>query len=137
MIVIAKENIRHNRKEYVANDRIELNEKDAERLVNLGVAFFPEIIHTPSDNEDGENKNLNTDGGNVNSTDDGNNPDTIELTPEQAAAEIEKLFNYNELKDAAKKVGLEFAGNISKANLISLIIEQNKAEAIFDLVEEE
>lgn len=120
-MIITKERIRHNGVEYAVNAKIEdINEKDAERLVNLGVAFYLEVVQVPAD-DGGENKD----------------PNQVDLTPEEAAEELDKLFDYAELKEAAKTVELEFAGNISKANLIALILEQNKAEEIFDLVEED
>jgi hypothetical protein len=135
-MIITKERIRHNGVEYAVNTRIEIiDDKDAERLVKLGVAFFPETIKVPADNGD-----LNpSDDGEFNQDDpnDGDDSDIDVLTPEQAAEELDKLFNYNGLKEAAKTVGLEFAGNISKVNLITLILEQKKAEAVFDLAEEE
>jgi hypothetical protein len=141
-MIITKERIRHNGKHYGVNARIEdISEKDAERLVNLGVAFYPETVQVPSGNDDFDSNNdgeLNqNDSGDFNPNDGEDSNDDIDLTPEQAAEELTKLFDYNGLKEAAKTVGLEFAGNISKANLIALILEQNKAEAVFDLAEED
>lgn len=122
-MIITKECIRHNGKDYAVNARIEdISEKDAERLVNLGVAFYPEIVQVPA-------------GGNLDSNGDGDGDPDV-LTPEEAAKELDKLFDYAELREAAKTVGIGFAGNISKANLIALILEQNKAEEVFDLAEE-
>lgn len=139
-MIITKERIRHNGFEYAENARIEdINDKDAERLVKLGVAFYTETIQMPAGNDDLDSNDageFNQDAGELNPND-GDNCDIDELTPEQAAEELTKLFDYNGLKEAAKTVGLEFAGNISKANLIALILEQNKAEAVFDLAEED
>lgn len=50
---------------------------------------------------------------------------------------LDEEFNATELKEAAKGIGLEFAGNISKENLIKLIIEKGKVEDIIDLEEGE
>ncbi|WP_312908046.1 hypothetical protein [Tissierella praeacuta] len=51
--------------------------------------------------------------------------------------QLDENFNATELKEAAQAVGLEFPGNISKANLIEQIIELKKAEEVLNVEFEE
>lgn len=45
-------------------------------------------------------------------------------------------FEWDELKDEAKSIGLEWKGNISKENLIKLIIESDKQTHFLDQLED-
>lgn len=110
-MIIAKENIRHNGVEYNADQEIlDIENKDAERLVSLGVAFFM------------RQGNLGQDTTNI-------KLDKREL--------LDNTFNATELKEAAHEVGLEFPGNISKVNLIELIISSEKADEVLSVEFEE
>lgn len=122
-MIQANERIIHNGKTYESGTIIEkINKQEAERLVDLGVAFFvsenensESLKESSSDHEDegpGEKDQLNTE-------------------------EELDLIEYSDLKTIAKEVGLDFAGNISKKNLITLIIEEKKVEEVLDLTEDE
>lgn len=50
---------------------------------------------------------------------------------------LDENFNATELKEAAQEVGLEFPGNIKKADLIELIITSEKAEEVLSVEFEE
>jgi hypothetical protein len=107
-MIIAKGKIRHNGVVFDADDEIiDIEEKDAKRLVDLGVAFF---MHqeTPIQNIKLDKKEL-----------------------------LDNAFNATELKEAAREVGLEFPGNISKAKLIELIISTEKADEVLSVEFEE
>lgn len=127
-MIIAKERITHNGVTYEPNSEImDISEKEAERLVRLNVAFFISSFQKSTSGKENNDANLK-----------GNDEeDSIEFTPEEAAKELDELFDYNGLKNASIKVGLEFPKNISKANLIKLIIEQRKVDEVFDLLEDE
>lgn len=51
--------------------------------------------------------------------------------------QLDENFNATELKEAAQEVGLEFPGNIKKADLIDLIIKSEKAEEVLNVEFEE
>lgn len=107
-MIIANGKIRHNGVVYETDDEIlDIDKKEAERLVNLGVAFFIDGA-TPY---------------NVKGVDFG--------------VQLDENFNATELKEAAQEVGLEFPGNISKANLIELIITSEKAQEVLSVEFEE
>lgn len=110
-MIIASGKIKHNGVKYIDGDEIvDITEVDAKRLVDLGVAFF---MHQRSPVQDITKIKL----------------DNREL--------MDNTFNAAELKDAAKEVGLEFPSNISKANLIELILSSNKADEVLAVEFEE
>ena len=110
-MIIAKERIKHNGATYEPNDEIwNIEERDAQRLVDLGVAFFMQESNV---NEDSENSI----------------PDFRGL--------LDSSFKATELKDAAKEIGIEFPGDVTKANLIELIIDMDKVEEIMGVEFEE
>lgn len=118
-VIQAIERIRHNGETYEPGEKInKITEKEAQRLVDLGVAFFI-----------GENYEVEA----------ADKPEEVEPVEDQGINIEEELesIDYSDLKELAKEVGLEFAGNISKKNLIALIIEENKAEDILNLTEVE
>lgn len=118
-MIQAIERIRHNGETYEPGEKInKITEKEAQRLVDLGVAFFI-----------GENYEVEA----------ADKPEEVEPVEDQGINIEEELesIDYSDLKELAKEVGLEFAGNISKKNLIALIIEENKAEDILNLTEVE
>lgn len=49
---------------------------------------------------------------------------------------LELNFEYDELKAGAKEQGLEFKGNISRADLIDLIVKSNKQDYFLDQLED-
>ncbi|MBM7580014.1 DUF7210 family protein [Jeotgalibacillus terrae] len=105
------ETVRHNGKTYVQGDTItDIDEKDAERLIQLKVAAA-----------DGEFK-LNL-----------GEPDPPNDFDQSSFDGIE----YAELKAAAKDAGLEFAGNISHAKLIDLVLESDKTEGVLSQFDDE
>lgn len=107
------EGIRHDGVSYSPDDLIkDIDIKDAERLVELGVALFVEEIEEFEE-------------------------DSIEEV--DLKEEIDKRFNATELKEIAEELEVEFSGNISKIKLIELVIELGKAEEIleFKYIEEE
>lgn len=108
--------VTHDGKTYEPGEVIEkINTDQAQRLVDLGVAFFISE-KTPSNddvppNNDNENK--------------------VDYEGEL------DLLEYNDLKIVAKEVGLDFKGNISKKDLIHLIINEGKADEVLKLTEVE
>ncbi|WP_163538299.1 hypothetical protein [Gracilibacillus sp. YIM 98692] len=116
MSLQTKERVRHNGIVFEPGKTIEeISEKDAKRLIDLGVAFFVSEKEEITENQEenlGEEYSVN-------------------------AEEELHLIEYVDLKTVAKEVGLDFAGNISKKNLIDLIIEEEKVKEILDLTEDE
>ncbi|WP_121614786.1 hypothetical protein [Virgibacillus halodenitrificans] len=106
------EQVTHNGKTYEAGEQLnDVNKKQAQRLVDLGVAFFMgEVSKEPPKNPEHDQEVLKEE------------LDTIE---------------YGDLKEVAKAVELEFPGNISKAKLIDLIISNDKADEVLAFTEEE
>lgn len=108
--------VRHDGETYKPGDIIEqINKQQAQRLVDLGVAFFISG-KLPLPNEGLRN--------------------TEEEIDENYQEEL-NLLEYADLKTVAKEVGLEFKGNISKKDLIDLIINKGKADKILALTEVE
>ncbi len=120
MKVQATTNIRHNGKHYKSGDPItDISDIEAKRLVKLQDAFFigKETVISDIGVADGTEYLLNNGGNPQNSSDEDN----------EAFKAIDEAYeSYIELKNAALEVdGLEFPGNISKKNLINLIIEKD------------
>ena len=127
--------VRHNGQTYEPGETIEnIKKNEAQRLVNLGVAFFIGKINLPPDEECQEVSTIKQD-----STDEEHQEDSIDKqdsVDETVNYEEElDLIEYNDLKLVAKEVGLEFKGNISKKNLIKLIIEKRKADEVLAFTE--
>ncbi len=118
MAIELKGNVRHNGKNYLVGETIEKIKKDeAQRLVDLGVAFFTHGI-SPSYGKDV----INLDNvGEIHPVDD-----------EDPAKLLDESYSYEDLKETAAAVGLEFKGNIGKKSLIALIVEQNKVDDFFE-----
>lgn len=115
-----KEDVIHDGESYQAGEDIEIIErKQAQRLVDLGVAVFVGK-RTPSEAEE----NLVED-------------DEEEKKHDVNYKEEINTIGYNDLKLVATEVGMKFKGNISKKDLISLIIKEGKAEEALSLTEEE
>ncbi|MFJ7407128.1 MULTISPECIES: hypothetical protein [unclassified Lysinibacillus] len=109
--------LRHNGKRYCLGDFLAesiLSEKESDRLLKLGVitAAVKEVdVVIP-----------NVEG----STED-------HITEEESIEKILDLnFEPDELKDGAKQQGLDWKGNISKANIIALIVENDKTAFFLD-----
>lgn len=118
-MIQAVERIRHDGKIYEPGEKInKITQKEAKRLVDLGVAFFIGEKDEVDDSKKLEEKAATEDQG---------------INIEE---ELESIDS-NDLKVLAKEVGLEFSKSISKKNLIALIIEKNKAEDILKLTEVE
>jgi len=110
-MIIVKERIRHNGVDYEEDDEIvNIDITEAERLVKLGVAFFMRQGIPLQNIED------------------------IKLDKREL---LDNAFNATELKEAAQEVGLEFPGNISKVNLIELIVSSEKADEVLSVEFEE
>jgi hypothetical protein len=90
---------------------VPLSKEEQTRLVNIGAAEWIEHL----------------------SGDDVKPPQDMEADDINYYQILEDEFDPAELKEAAKEAGIEFAGNISKKNLINLIIEEDKVKDIIDL----
>ncbi|MCM3567856.1 hypothetical protein [Neobacillus mesonae] len=103
------ESVRHSGKVYSTGEVItKIKDKEAQRLVNLGVAFFVGDSFKKQDENDLK-------------------PDVDDY---QA---LDDAYTLEELKEVAQTIeGLEFKGNISKKDLITLIIESGKLGAFFE-----
>ncbi|WP_106494892.1 DUF7210 family protein [Lentibacillus sp. Marseille-P4043] len=116
------EKVTHDGKTYDPGNIIEkINNQQAQRLVNLGVAFFVGKIENSEPSEDPEKE-------------DQASPEDLQHL--NAKEELESI-DYFDLKSIAKEVELEFSGNISKADLIGLIVENQKVDEVLALTEEE
>ena len=106
-----KQTVIHDGKTFEKGDTIEKIEQDqADRLVKLGAAFLI-----------GEEVNDET----------ADEPDNS-----QAAVELDEI-DYNDLKSLASDLDVDFKGNISKAKLIQLIIDDGKADDVLSVTEVE
>lgn len=128
--------VRHDGKTYEPGETIEnIKENEAQRLVSLGVAFFIGQVNIPHDEhqEVSTNKQDSTDEEHQEVST--NKQDSVDETVNYE--EELDLIEYNDLKLVAKEVGLEFKGNISKKNLIKLILEEGKTDDILAFTEVE
>lgn len=116
-MVIALENIRHNGVCYEPNELIkDIYKKDAERLVNLKVARFVDEVSEDNKKEEKDIKNEDI----------------------NYKKELDDRFIFADLKEISKELKIEFSKDITKAKLIDLIIELDKAEEAlnFEVAEE-
>jgi|GEM_PF-1111608 len=117
--------LRHKGKYYKKGDTIDsrlLNPNQQKQLVKKGVITLPSDYSTVlnDDNEEIDDNN--------NKTPDG----------EESIEEILDLnFEWDELKEEAKSIGLEWKGNISKENLIKLIIENGEENHFLEQLEDD
>lgn len=108
--------VRHNGEFYHPGDIIEkIQKKEAARLIEkkLGEEIVLEVSDTV---EDKEPEKL----GHVETTE-----ETLDLN-----------FNTTELKDGAKEQGLDFKANISKKEIIDLIVSAEKVEYFLEQLED-
>lgn len=117
---IAKTNIQHNGISYKKNDFISnevLDEQSEKRLLFLNVIqkSYKEVGTVSN------NKNFSA---------------QKEEKEESVEETLDLNFEPEELKAGAKKLGLEFAGNISKKKIIALIIENDKTAYFLDQLED-
>lgn len=115
--------LRHNGKYYSSDDFLEeslITVNDSARLLKLGVilsAIKENNIVTPIVEES-------------------TSPSTSIIEDEPIEKTLDLNFDLDELKDGAKKQGLEWKGNISKPNIISLIVENDKTAYFLDQLED-
>jgi len=113
--------LRHNGKYYSSDDFLEksaITEKESARLLKLGVVTAvvkEDAVVIPTITETAETNVLDD--------------EPIEKT-------LDLNFELDELKDGAKKQGLEWKGNISKPNIIALIVEKDKTAYFLDQLED-
>lgn len=62
--------------------------------------------------------------------------ETNVLEDEPIEKTLDLNFELDELKDGAKQQGLEWKGNISKSNIIALILENDKTAYFLDQLED-
>jgi hypothetical protein len=113
-----------------ADEVMELSDKSAEALVSEGKAVEVEpdedtkkALEGPENDEDGQGTNT---------------PTEDENDQQEEAGEEEKLFkalddqyqDEQELKDAAKQIGVEVAWNSKKETIIKKVIEAGKGEVL-------
>lgn len=98
-----------------AGNVVELSEKSAQALINEGNAVESSPEGEPIEKEDAADP-------------------VAQYQPEAALEKTRKAlddqYKMEELKPAAKEAGVDFAYDVTKANLIAAIIEQGKAEAL-------
>lgn len=118
--------LRHNKKRYgvgafISSD--EINEKEADRLLNLNVV--ERAVKDDANSEILQDVGEITGDLNILGGDDEPIEETLDLN-----------FNTDELKDGAKELGLSFKHNIKKADLIRLIVESNNEQYFLDQLED-
>lgn len=140
--------IKHNGKRYKVGEIIEnIDEKQAKRLINLGAAtntvavssVIDQKVEDHSQNQSSiDNLDGNTNSSKVdkNSVDDELGSGDDLLSDEEVFKLIWDGFKLEELKEQATDLKLEFAGNISKTDLINLIIEKEKEDHFLDQIDE-
>ncbi|MEY9975739.1 hypothetical protein [Lysinibacillus sp. RC79] len=113
--------LRHNGKRYHIDDFLEesaITENESARLLKLGVvtAVVKEDATVIPTVKEPTETNVHED-------------EPIEKT-------LDLNFELDELKDGAKKQGLDWKGNISKSNVIALIVENDKTAYFLDQLED-
>lgn len=122
----ALQRIKHDGKRYEKNDLLKVEDtKLAQRLINLGAAVAEGVSESPE-------THLQLDTDQINSE----NELPEELTDEEVAELLDQHFKPDVLKDEAKDLGLEFAGNIGKKKLIELIIKNGFENHFLDQIPE-
>lgn len=116
-MIRAKHTIRHNDITYKKGAIIEgIGKSEEERLVVLKAA---EYVLSPEE----ELKKQQVKG------------DKVEISPtefEELRAALDEEYNAEELKRAAKAVGVDLTGVSTKAEVIAAIINQNKADELLE-----
>lgn len=137
----AVKRIKHNGEFYEPGDVIKgVEQAHAQRLVNLNAASFIHGVTEALDDEDlgnPENKdNSNEDDPNVDNDGLGGLPGIEDLTDEEVVNLIDDHFKLDLLKEEAASIGMKFAGNISKTNLINQILDEEKEQHFLDQIPE-
>ncbi|WP_342471633.1 hypothetical protein MHH70_12510 [Metasolibacillus sp. FSL H7-0170] len=116
-MIRAKHNIRHDGVTYLKGAIIEgLTKEDSERLVKLKAAEF---VITPQEELRKQKIDNNS----------------HEIPPElfeELSAELDDLYNADELKRAATEVGVDLTGISRKSDVIAAIINQGKADELLE-----
>lgn len=113
--------LRHNGQHYAPNDFLEasvITEKESQRLIQLGVikaVVKEDAVVVPTVNESTE---------------------TNVLEKESVEETLDLNFNLDELKEGAREQGLIWKGNISKSNIITLLVEHDKTDYFLDQLED-
>lgn len=141
--------IKHDGKRYKVGETVEVKDKkQAQRLINLRAAIIMVAVSFVDESNNGLNNNGNLDSNNSsddskdttgtegNSEDDELGSGDDLLTDEEVFQQIWDGFKLEVLKEEAAELNLEFPGNISKTDLIKLIIEKEKEDHFLDLIEE-
>lgn len=136
MIIKVLKPIRHNGKRYQAGANVEIDEKSGKRLITLGVATSEVNVHVAEkaakEQENTFDKSLTSESLD---DDDLGTPDDM-LSDDEVYQLIWNEFKLDALKEQSAEIGLEFAGNISKGDLINLIIENEKEDYFLDQIPE-
>lgn len=140
--------IKHNGKRFKTGETLEVKDKkQAQRLINLGAATNMVAVSFVDDAANDLNINENLDSnkssddsedttGTENSEEDELGSGDDLLTDEEVFQQIWDGFKLEVLKEEAAELKLEFSGNISKTDLINLIIEKEKEEHFLDQIED-
>jgi len=113
--------LRHNGERYNSDDFLEesaITNKESERLLKLGVVT----------------KVVKEDAAVIPTVTESTKTNVLEDEPIEKTLDLN--FELDELKDGAKKQGLEWKGNISKPNIIALIVEKDKTAYFLDQLED-
>lgn len=133
----ARTRIKHDGKQYLPGELVKGVElAHAQRLVNLNAAIFTheailadeDDLKTPNNTKNDGDLDIEDDLGGLSGIDD--------MTDEEVAALIDKHFKLDLLKEEAADIGMQFPGNISKTNLIELILEEEQEQHFLDLIPE-
>lgn len=112
MKLMIKSPIRHDGVSYKKGQTIDItDEKAVQRLYNLGVVSF--VTENPFEKAD-----------------------DYQIGKVDDYQSLDEAYKADELKQQAIELGIEFDKNISKKDLINLIIEQGKVAEFFDEEEE-
>lgn len=123
----ALQRIKHDGIRYEKNDLLHVEDtKLAQRLINLCAAVVEGVSESSQTYFPAMNDQIKSE---ANELDD-------ELTDQEVADLLDKHFKPDVLKDEAKELGLEFAGNIGKKKLIELIIENELENHFLDQIPE-
>lgn len=103
-----------------------MSEKQMQRLINIGAAEKtgedPDSTPGKVDIEDSIDKPGLSDADDL-------------MTDEDVYKELDEAFSHAELKREAEALEMDFANNISKKDLLQKIIDEEKEEHFFDLLE--
>ncbi|EON70405.1 hypothetical protein [Lysinibacillus sphaericus] len=113
--------LRHNSRRYDLGDFLEesaITEKESARLLQLGVVTS--VVKEDAAVIPAIKESIETNG----------------LEEEPIEKTLDLNFDLDELKEGAKNQGLEWKGNISKPNIISLIVKNDKTTYFLDQLED-